>query len=107
MMIRNLIIQLEFHGIQTTVLILLNMQHFYQILYYPLIYIYDIMLNPVKVVGNKSSIVACLLVGHSSSFASNKKKERYPKPKIDLKKKLLPLYQYRYMFPIERNVLIK
>jgi hypothetical protein len=49
-------------------------------IYYTLIYSYDIIPNPhVKVDGNKISIVVRSFVRHSSSFASKKKEENESK----------------------------
>jgi hypothetical protein len=81
---------------------------FYQIIYYALMYYYDIILNPhVKVDSNKSFIVKCLLVRYLSSFTSNKKKNTYGNLDITLDKKPVPLHQYRYISTIKRDILIK
>jgi hypothetical protein len=57
---------------------------FDQMLYYANIYSYDIIPNThFKVVGNKTTIVYHPLVRHSNTFTSNKKKDLYPKQRID------------------------
>jgi hypothetical protein len=67
---------------------------FFQMLYYADRYSYDIIHNPhVKVVCNKTSIVIHPLVRHSNTFASYKKKDLYPKAKIDSENRPLPLDQ--------------
>jgi hypothetical protein len=79
-----------------------------QMLYYTLTYSYDIIWNQyVKVDGNKTSIVEHSLVRHSSSFTSNKRKEKYSKPKIDPENKPPSLEHYRSITQIQTDVLIK
>jgi hypothetical protein len=57
---------------------------FDQMLYYADTYSYDIIPNShVKVITNKTYIVHNPLVRHSNTFKSNKKKDVYPKLKID------------------------
>jgi hypothetical protein len=69
---------------------------FDQMLYYADTYSYYIIPNLyVKVVGNRTSIVDHPLVRHSNTFTSNKKKDLYPKLKIDSESRPLPLEQYR------------
>jgi hypothetical protein len=66
-------------------------------LFYADTYSYDIILNPhVKVDGNKTTFVVHPLVRHSSTF-SNKKKDLFPKQKINSENTPLPLDQYRNM----------
>jgi hypothetical protein len=60
---------------------------FDQMLYYADRYSYDIIPNP-----HDHS-----LVRHSNTFASYKKKDLYPKLKINSENRLLPLDQYRSM----------
>jgi hypothetical protein len=81
---------------------------FDQMLYNVESYSYDIIQNPhVKVVGNKTSIVNHPLVRYSNTFKSNKKKDMYPKLKIDLENRSLPPNQYRSMTQIQRDIVIK
>jgi hypothetical protein len=57
---------------------------FDQMLYYADTYSYDTIPNPhVKVDGNKTTLVLHPLVRPSSTFKSNKKKDLYPKQKIN------------------------
>jgi hypothetical protein len=79
-----------------------------QMLYYADTYSYDIIPNPhVKVVGNKTTFVDHSLVRYSNTFKSNKKKDLYPKQKINLEKRPLPLDLYRSMHQIDRDTVIK
>jgi hypothetical protein len=65
---------------------------FDQMLYYANTYNYDTIPNPhVKVDGNRASIFVHLLVRHSNTFKSNKKKNLYPKQKINSENRPLPL----------------
>jgi hypothetical protein len=80
---------------------------FDQMLYYADTYSYDIIPNPhVKVDGNKTTFVTHPLVRHSSTF-SNKKKDLYPKQKINSENRPLPLDHYRSMTQIQRDIVIK
>jgi hypothetical protein len=68
----------------------------------------DIIQNPhVKVDGNKTTFVTQPLVRHSNTFKSNKKKDLYPKQKMNSENRPLPLDQYRGMTQIQRYILIK
>jgi hypothetical protein len=79
---------------------------FGKMIYYTLLHNYDIIQNlHVKVVGNKTSIVTSLLVRYSNTFKSNKKKNLYPKLKIDINEKPPPLEQYRCITPIQKYFL--